>query len=71
VNRDSSALTIFNNPSGLKEVIAYCRGPFCLLAFEAVKQLRSKGYKARRLEDGFPEWKLDGLPIEKGFNRSN
>jgi rhodanese-related sulfurtransferase len=54
-----------------KEVVAYCRGPFCVLAFEAVKQLRSKGYKARRLEDGFPEWKLDGLPIEEGFNRSN
>lgn len=54
-----------------KEVVAYCRGPFCILAFEAVKQLRSKGYKARRLEDGFPEWKLDGLPIEEGLNRSN
>ena len=47
-----------------KEVIAYCRGPFCILAFEAVAQLRSKGYKARRLEDGFPEWKLEGLPVK-------
>ncbi len=54
-----------------KEVVAYCRGPFCILAFEAVKQLRSNGYKARRLEDGFPEWKLDGLPVEKDFIRSN
>lgn len=54
-----------------KEVVAYCRGPFCILAFEAVKQLRSKGYKARRLEDGFPEWKLDGLPIEEGLKNSN
>ena len=48
-----------------KEVIAYCRGPYCLLAFEAVAQLRSKGFKARRLEDGFPEWKHEGLPIEQ------
>lgn len=47
-----------------KEVIAYCRGPYCVLAFEAVAQLRSEGFKARRLEDGFPEWKLAGLPIE-------
>ncbi len=49
-----------------KEVVAYCRGPFCILAFEAVAQLRSRGYKARRLEDGFPEWKLEGLPVENG-----
>ena len=47
-----------------KEVIAYCRGPYCLLAFEAVAQLRSKGFKARRLQDGFPEWKLAGHPVE-------
>ena len=49
-----------------KEVIAYCRGPFCVLAFEAVAQLRSQGYKARRLEEGFPEWKSAGLPVEQG-----
>ena len=48
-----------------KEVIAYCRGPHCLLAFDAVVKLRAKGYKARRLQDGFPEWKLEGLPIEE------
>lgn len=48
-----------------KEVIAYCRGPYCLLAFEAVAQLRSKGYKARRLQDGFPEWKLAGHPVDQ------
>ncbi len=46
------------------EVVAYCRGPYCLLAFEAVNRLRDKGIPARRLEDGFPEWKLAGLPIE-------
>ena len=49
---------------GDREVIAYCRGPFCLMSFEAVAQLRSKGLKARRLETGFPEWKVAGLPVE-------
>jgi len=50
-------------PRGL-EVVAYCRGPYCLMAFEAVAQLRNRGRKARRLEDGFPEWKSAGLPVE-------
>ena len=54
-------------PTG-QEVIAYCRGPYCVLAFEAVAQLRAKGFNARRLEDGLPEWQLAGLPIEGGFN---
>ncbi len=49
---------------GSREVIAYCRGPFCLMSFEAVARLRSKGLKARRLETGFPEWKVAGLPVE-------
>lgn len=48
-----------------KEVIAYCRGPYCVLAFEAVARLRRKGVSARRLQDGFPEWQLAGLPIEE------
>jgi len=48
-----------------KEIVAYCRGPYCILAFEAVDQLRAKGFKARRLEGGYPEWKLGGLPIEE------
>lgn len=48
-----------------REIVAYCRGPFCVLAFEAVAQLRKKGLKARRLETGFPEWKVAGLPIEQ------
>ncbi len=47
------------------DVVAYCRGPYCLLAFEAVNRLRDKGISARRLEDGFPEWKLAGLPVER------
>jgi ArsR family transcriptional regulator len=46
------------------EVIAYCRGAYCVLSFEAVAELRKKGYKARRLQEGFPEWKAAGLPIE-------
>ncbi len=46
-----------------REIVAYCRGPFCILAYEAVAQLRAKGFKARRLEDGFPEWKCAGLPV--------
>jgi len=50
-------------PSG-REVVAYCRGPYCLLAYEAVLQLRKKGRKARRLEDGFPEWRSAGLPVD-------
>ena len=47
-----------------REVIAYCRGPYCLLAVDAVAMLRTKGFKARRLQDGFPEWKASGLPVE-------
>jgi rhodanese-related sulfurtransferase len=50
-------------PKG-KEVVAYCRGPFCLMSFEAVQLLRKKGLKARRLRDGMPEWRLAGLPVE-------
>jgi rhodanese-related sulfurtransferase len=45
------------------EIVAYCRGPWCVLSFEAVALLRRRGYQARRLEDGFPEWKMAGLPI--------
>ncbi|MBM3390722.1 MAG: metalloregulator ArsR/SmtB family transcription factor [Betaproteobacteria bacterium] len=47
-----------------QEIVAYCRGPYCLLAFEAVEKLRSKGFRARRLEDGFPEWQAERLPVE-------
>lgn len=48
-----------------QEIVAYCRGPYCVLAFEAVKLLRGKGFKVRRLQDGYPEWKLAGLPVER------
>ncbi len=47
-----------------QEIVAYCRGPYCVLAFEAVARLREKGFQARRLQDGFPEWKSAGLPVE-------
>ena len=60
-----------------REIVAYCRGPWCVLSFEAVALLRQQGYQARRLEDGFPEWKVAGLPIAhagggdgSGFDRS-
>tara|TARA_R110002020_G_scaffold338673_2_gene553964 strand:+ start:4336 stop:4998 length:663 start_codon:yes stop_codon:yes gene_type:complete len=46
------------------EVVAYCRGAYCVLSFEAVAALRAHGFNARRLEDGFPEWKAAGLPFE-------
>jgi rhodanese-related sulfurtransferase/predicted transcriptional regulator len=45
-----------------RDVVAYCRGPYCVLAYEAVALLRRSGYAARRLEDGYPEWRLAGLP---------
>jgi ArsR family transcriptional regulator len=46
------------------EIVAYCRGPYCVLSFEAVAQLRKLGFNARRLEDGLPEWRAAGLPVE-------
>jgi rhodanese-related sulfurtransferase/DNA-binding transcriptional ArsR family regulator len=48
------------------EVVAYCRGPYCVLAPEAVGILRRHGFRTRRLEDGFPEWRLAGLPVAIG-----
>lgn len=49
---------------GGQDVIAYCRGSYCVLAFEAVAALRQKGIGARRLEEGYPEWKAAGFPVE-------
>jgi rhodanese-related sulfurtransferase len=46
------------------EIIAYCRGPFCVFADEAVAILTKAGYKAKRLEEGFPDWAIRGLPVE-------
>ena len=48
------------------EIVAYCRGPYCALAPEALTILRASGFRAQRLEDGFPEWRLAGLPVEVG-----
>jgi rhodanese-related sulfurtransferase len=48
------------------EVVAYCRGPYCVYADDAVRQLRQRGFKASRLEAGFPEWKRAGLPTAVG-----
>jgi ArsR family transcriptional regulator len=48
-----------------QEVVAYCRGPWCVLSFEAVAALRARGFSVRRLEDGLPEWKASGLPVER------
>jgi rhodanese-related sulfurtransferase/DNA-binding transcriptional ArsR family regulator len=46
-----------------QEIVAYCRGPYCVLSFEAVAALRARGFKARRLVDGLPEWRAAGLPV--------
>lgn len=48
-----------------REVVAYCRGPYCLLSDEAVERLREEGYRARRMDGGFPEWRAKGLPVEE------
>ena len=47
-----------------REIVAYCRGPYCVYADDAVRLLRSRGLKARRLDVGFPEWRRAGLPVE-------
>jgi rhodanese-related sulfurtransferase len=49
-----------------REIVAYCRGPYCVYADDAVRHLRSAGYRAMRLEDGFPEWRCAGLPTAVG-----
>jgi rhodanese-related sulfurtransferase len=48
-----------------REIIAYCRGPYCLMSYDAVALLRKKGVKARRLEAGLPQWRLAGFPVER------
>lgn len=49
-----------------KEIVAYCRGPYCVLSYEAVAALRKRGFKALRLEDGLPEWRAAGLTVVTG-----
>jgi len=52
-------------PKG-KEVIAYCRGRYCVYSLEAVTLLRKHGYDARRAHEGLPDWRAAGLPVESG-----
>lgn len=49
-----------------RQIVAYCRGPYCVLAIEAVARLRALGFKALRLEDGVPDWRARGLPVAVG-----
>jgi len=56
-------------PKG-KQIVAYCRGPYCVYADEAVEILRANGRKAVRLESGFPDWKCEGLPVDSLMPRS-
>jgi rhodanese-related sulfurtransferase len=51
------------------EIVAYCRGPYCVYADDAVRQLRKRGYQAARLQDGYPEWQRAGLPVVLGTNK--
>ncbi|WP_433272307.1 rhodanese-like domain-containing protein [Pseudonocardia xinjiangensis] len=50
------------------EIVAYCRGPYCVFADEAVREPRRHGYRATRLEDGFPAWRRAGLPVASGLS---
>jgi rhodanese-related sulfurtransferase/DNA-binding transcriptional ArsR family regulator len=49
-----------------RDIVAYCRGPYCVLSYEAVALLRTRGFNVYRLEDGYPEWRAAGLPVEGG-----
>lgn len=57
-----------NELSKDQEIVAYCRGPFCVFADEAVELLNEKGFNAKRLDEGYPEWMLDELPVEQAQN---
>jgi ArsR family transcriptional regulator len=46
-----------------REIVAYCRGAYCVMSFEAAALLRARGFKVRRLEDGLPEWRAAGYPV--------
>jgi len=51
-------------------IVAYCRGPYCVMSYDAVDALRARGRRARRLVDGFPEWRAAGLPVAVGDTAS-
>jgi len=63
---DDLGAQIRSLPDGV-EVVAYCRGPFCVFADDAVRMLRRRGRRAKRLEDGYPEWRGAGLPVAEGL----
>lgn len=48
-----------------KTIVAYCRGPYCVMSFDAVKLMNTKGYRGVRLDEGLPEWRLRGFPVEQ------
>lgn len=54
-----------------QEIVAYCRGPYCVLSYEAVSVLRARGFRVRRLEDGLPEWRAAGLPVDAGSEQKS
>ena len=60
---DELAANIKDLPADI-EIVAYCRGPYCVFADDAVRLLRRRGRPARRLEDGFPEWQRANLPAD-------
>ncbi len=62
---DTLAASLASLPRGV-DVVAYCRGPYCVYADDAVRLLRRRGRRASRLEDGFPEWERASLPVEVG-----
>jgi rhodanese-related sulfurtransferase/DNA-binding HxlR family transcriptional regulator len=47
-----------------RQIVAYCRGPYCVYAYDAVRTLKRRGYEAARLDDGYPEWARAGLPVD-------
>jgi rhodanese-related sulfurtransferase/predicted transcriptional regulator len=53
-----------------REIIAYCRGPYCVFADEAAALLKASGYRVRRFEEGFPDWRALGLPVEEGEEKA-
>lgn len=53
-----------------KEIIAYCRGPLCVFADEAVALLKGSGFKAKRLKEGFPDWKAEGFPVHSNLQKT-
>ena len=63
VDPDRPARPPAAQPAPDVDVVAYCRGPYCVFADDAVRLLRRRGRRARRLEDGFPEWNRAGLPV--------